>query len=49
MVKVTYTDVQLPLIDIYAAIQQKSFFPNGPTPLVVGDPDSELSVLKSNC
>ena len=41
-VKVTYTNVQRPLLDIREAIQVQSFYTGvTPEPIVVGDPDRE--------
>ncbi|XP_005106600.1 xanthine dehydrogenase 1 isoform X2 [Aplysia californica] len=37
MVQVTYKDIQEPIVDIMDGIQKKSFFPNPPPPVVVGD------------
>ncbi|KAK3581554.1 hypothetical protein CHS0354_031894 [Potamilus streckersoni] len=39
MVKVTYTDVQTPLLDLDEAIQKQSFFPKVSDPKVAGDAD----------
>lgn len=41
LVKVTYKDVQPPLLNLDEAIKQKSFFPGAPNPLIVGDPDGK--------
>ena len=43
MVKVTYTNIQPPIITVDDAIQKKSFIPN-PTakPFVVGNPERKL-------
>lgn len=43
MVKVTYKDVQPPLLDIREAIEKKSFFAGAPAPLVVGNPDAAIA------
>ena len=45
MVAVTYTDVQKPLTDLKEAIQQRSFFPHPPDPIVVGSPDREWLIV----
>ncbi|CAG5117383.1 unnamed protein product [Candidula unifasciata] len=37
LVKVTYKNVQIPIVDIQTAIKQKSFFPNPPPPVVSGN------------
>ncbi|XP_025087515.1 xanthine dehydrogenase-like [Pomacea canaliculata] len=42
LVKVTYKDVQPPLLNLDEAIKQKSFFPGAPNPLIVGDPDAAI-------
>ena len=44
-VKVTYTNVKKPLLDMNEAIQQKSFFPKPCKDVVVGDPDGRLKRL----
>ncbi|KAK7099077.1 hypothetical protein V1264_003269 [Littorina saxatilis] len=44
MVKVTYKDVQPPLLNLREAVEQKSFFTGVmPDPLVKGDPDGAIS------
>ncbi|KAK7486654.1 hypothetical protein BaRGS_00022055, partial [Batillaria attramentaria] len=43
MVKVTYKDVQPPLLDLREAIEKKSFFDGAPDPLVVGNPDAAIA------
>ncbi|PVD33599.1 hypothetical protein C0Q70_04856 [Pomacea canaliculata] len=42
MVRVTYRNVQPPLLDLRTAINQKSFFPNQEDPVIRGDPDSAI-------
>lgn len=41
-VKVTYSNIQTPLIDLIQAIRQKSFFPKPCDDMVVGKPDGEF-------
>ena len=40
-VKVTYSNIQPPLLDLNEAIKAKSFFPKPCEDLVVGKPDGE--------
>ncbi|XP_025084732.1 xanthine dehydrogenase-like [Pomacea canaliculata] len=42
MVRVTYKNVQPPLLDLRTAINQKSFFPHQTDPVIRGDPDSAI-------
>ncbi|XP_025084733.1 xanthine dehydrogenase-like [Pomacea canaliculata] len=42
-VKVTYTNVQPPLLDTRTAINQKSFFPSQLDPVISGDPDTAIA------
>ncbi|KAL3841842.1 hypothetical protein ACJMK2_019941 [Sinanodonta woodiana] len=42
MVKVTYTNVQSPLLDLDEAIQKQSFFPKVADPKVAGDADAAI-------
>lgn len=46
-VKVTYSNIQTPLIDLNQAIKQKSFFPKPCEDMIVGKPDGMFCVLYS--
>ncbi|KAL3841843.1 hypothetical protein ACJMK2_019942 [Sinanodonta woodiana] len=42
VVQVTYTDVQMPLLDLDEAIQKQSFFPKVADPVVAGNADAAI-------
>ncbi|XP_059138916.1 uncharacterized protein LOC131927201 [Physella acuta] len=43
LVKVTYKNIQQPIVTLQDGIQKKSFFPNPPAPTIVGDPKGAIA------